>query len=363
MPLPVIDTVHGYLDYEINNGGYEAHDAFADEVSGVYESIASMVNADPSEIAIADSATRAWDMAFYGLRLGEGDRLLTTSTEYVSNWAAYLHLRDTKGVVVDVVPDTPTGEIDLEALERAIDGSVKLVTLNHVPTNSGLVNPAVEIGSIARRNGVPFLLDACQSVGQLPVDVEAIGCDMLSGTSRKYLRGPRGEGFLFVRDDFIQHVDPTFVELETATIVLPDRYELRSDARRFETWEKNYANVVGMGAAAKYAMSIGIDAIWVRIQELATRMRTGLSEVDGVMVRDIGAVQGGIVTFEVDGRLTQEVKELLSERSINVSISTPSSSPLDMHQRDIRGLIRASVHAYNSEDEVDALVEAITVMA
>ncbi|MEE8457724.1 MAG: aminotransferase class V-fold PLP-dependent enzyme [Acidimicrobiia bacterium] len=363
MPLPVIDAIHRYLDHEIGYGGYETHRAFADELDGVHDTIAELINADSSEIAISDSATRAWDMAFYSMPFNEGDRILTTTTEYVSNWAAYLHLRDTKGITIDVIPNTPTGEIDVEALELMIDGDVKLITLNHIPTHSGVVNPVVEVGGVARKHGIPYLLDACQSIGQLPLDVAEIGCDMLSATSRKYLRGPRGEGFLYVRSDFLQRLDPVFVELHTAPLVLPDRYELRNDARRFETWEKNYANVLGMGVAVQYAMGLGIDAIWERIEMLAGSARQLLGEIDGVTVRDLGALKCGIVTFEVEGRQVLEVRELLSERSINVSISTASSAPVDLRERGIEGLVRASFHAFNTEEEIGSLIEAMMAIA
>lgn len=362
MPLPVVDTILGFLDIEVRRGGYEAKEAFAGEIDGVYRSIGQLINAQPDEIALADNATRAWDMAFYGFGLGSGDRILTTSTEYVSNWAAYLHLRDTRGVIVDVVPDTPTGEIDVEALERATDGSVKLITLNHIPTNSGLVNPAAEVGAIARTHGIPFLLDACQSVGHLPVDVDAIGCDMLSATSRKFLRGPRGQGFLYVRGSMLDRITPPLVETESASVVLPDRYELHESSRRFETWEKNYATVLGLGAAVDYALAIGIGPIWERIQELAQSLRRGLDSIAGVTVRDLGAVKGGIVTFDVEGRSAHEIKTLLSEASINVSTSTSCSSPVDMHQRGLDGLVRASVHAYNSEEEIETFLGTLAAL-
>jgi len=363
MPLPVVDTIVRYLDVEVRRGGYETREVFAAEINEVYRSIALLINGEPSEIALADNATRAWDMAFYGLGLGEGDRILTTTTEYVSNWAAYLHVRNTRGVTVDVVADTAEGEIDVDALERSIDGSVKLITLNHVPTNSGLVNPASDVGAVARRHGVPFLLDACQSVGQLPVDVDAIGCDMLSATSRKYLRGPRGQGFLWVRETMLDRVTPPLVETESASIVLPDRYELHDSARRFETWEKNYATVLGLGAAVDYARDVGIDPMWDRIRYLAQIMRQGLGSIGGVTVRDLGTVQCGIVTFDLERRSAREVKELLREDSINVSTSTPSSSPVDMHERGLEGLVRASVHAYNVDDEVDAFLGAVAALA
>lgn len=362
MPIPVIDAIQRYLDHEIFRGGYETAEVLGDEIEAVYSSIAELIGAEPAEIALSDCATRAWDMALYGLGLGEGDRILTTTTEYVSNWAAYLHLRDTRGIVVQVVPDTPEGDIDVDALDASIDGSTKLVTLNHIPTHSAVVNPVEEVGEVARRHGIPFLLDACQSVGHVPVDVGAIGCDMLSSTSRKFLRGPRGEGFLFVRSDFMDRLDPVFVELHNATLITPDRYELRSDARRFETWEKNYANVVGLGAAARYALDLGMDRIWDRIRSLAATMRSALSEVPGVTMHDKGTVQGGIVMFAVDGWSSDAVKHALRARSINVSTSTRSSAPVDMNERGIDDLVRASVHVFNTEDEIDILVEAVAAL-
>jgi cysteine desulfurase / selenocysteine lyase len=362
MPTPVIDAIQRYLDYEIFHGGYETAASLADEIEGVYSSVAELIGAVPSEIALSDCATRAWDMALYGLGLGEGDRILTTTTEYVSNWAAYLHLRDTRGIVVEVVPDTPEGDIDVDALEAAIDGSTKLITLNHIPTHSAVVNPVVEVGEVARRHGIPFLLDACQSVGHVPVDVEAIGCDMLSATSRKFLRGPRGEGFLFVRSDFVNRLDPVFVELHNATLITPERYELRSDAKRFETWEKNYANVVGLGAATRYALDLGMDRIWNRIRSLAQTTRAALSDVPGVTLHDKGTVKGGIVMFAVEGWSSEAVRDTLRARSINVSTSTRDSAPFDMHERGLDDLVRASVHVFNTEDEIDALVESVAAL-
>jgi cysteine desulfurase/selenocysteine lyase len=295
--------------------------------------------------------------------LSEGDRILTTTTEYVSNWAAYLHLRDTRGVVVEIVPDAPGGEIDVDALEGMLDDAVKLISINHVPTHSGLINPAKDVGRVANEHGIPYLLDASQSVGQLPVDVREIGCDMMSATSRKFLRGPRGEGFLYVREAYIEELSPVFVELHNTTVVLPDRYELRTDARRFETWEKNFANVLGMGAAADYAMETGVPEVWERIQELGSAARDALGAIDGVEVLDRGAIKGGIVGFNVDGRPAQLVKELLGERGIHVSISTKHSSPIDMHNRDIDSLVRASFHAFNTEEELEDLLKAVTVLS
>ncbi|MFV2000257.1 MAG: aminotransferase class V-fold PLP-dependent enzyme [Acidimicrobiia bacterium] len=364
MPVPVVEAITGYLAEEATLGGYETRLKRSNEIETVYNSLANLIGAYRSEVALADNATRAWDLLFYSLKLRANDRIVTTTSEYVSNWAAYLHLRDTRGVTIAVAPDTPTGEIDVEALENMVaTGATSLVAINHMPTNGGLVNPAIDVGDVTSRYGVPFLLDATQTVGQLPIDVTKIKCDMLVGTSRKYVRGPRGVGFLYVRDGFSDALEPVFVETENAPVVLPDRFVLASGAHRFETWEKAYALVIGFGTAIDYALETGIESIWQRVESLAATLRLMLDEIDGVAVYDLGSVKGGIVTFDVEGRQTLEVRELLSERNINVSTSSVFSSPLDMHERQIDGLVRASVHAYNDDEELERLAEAIRVIA
>jgi selenocysteine lyase/cysteine desulfurase len=263
------------------------------------------------------------------------------------------------GAIIDVVPDRPTGEIDVDALAAMIDERVRLIAINHVPTNSGLVNPAAEVGAVANAHGIPYLLDACQSVGQMPVNVDEIGCDMLSATSRKFLRGLRGVGFLYVRDAMLDRLVPQTLDLSGARWDAANHYTMRSDARRFELWERSPALVLGMGAAAAYAGSIGLDAIWERVADLAASLRAELSAIPGVTVRDIGAVQGAIVTFTVDGHEAAAVKHALRDRSINVSIVTPFSARFDMEARRLPNLVRASVHYFSTDDEIARLTGAV----
>ena len=263
------------------------------------------------------------------------------------------------GAIIDVVPDRPTGEIDVDALAAMIDERVRLIAINHVPTNSGLVNPAAEVGAVANAHGIPYLLDACQSVGQMPVNVDEIGCDMLSATSRKFLRGPRGVGFLYVRDAMLDRLVPQTLDLSGARWDAANHYTMRSDARRFELWERSPALVLGRGAAATYGGSIGLDAIWERVADLAASLRAELSAIPGVTVRDIGAVQGAIVTFTVDGHEAAAVKHALRDRSINVSIVTPLSARFDMEARRLPNLVRASVHYFSTDDEIARLTGAV----
>jgi len=358
-PQPVLDTITNYVHDEARFGGYEVAEAHADDLSSVYDTVAALVGANRTEIALTDSATRAWDSVFSAMTFREGDRILTTTSEYASNVIAFLQVSQRTGASVEVVPNRSSGEIDPDALRTMIDERVRLIAMNHVPTNSGLVNPAAEIGRVAKARGVPYLLDACQSVGQMPIDVEEIGCDLLSATSRKFLRGPRGTGFLYVRRSMLDRLEPTVLDLHGARWEALDRFVVRPDARRFELWERSPALVLGMGRAAAYAMQVGLDEIWDRVTLLGSMLRAALAEVSGVTVRDVGSVQGAIVTFTVDSREANDVKAALRDQAINVSVVTPNSARFDMEDRQLPELVRASVHYFNTEREIERLVEAV----
>ena len=360
MPGQVLDALTGHLRLEAEIGGYEAAESAHDEVEHVYDAISRLIGCQRDEIAIIENATRAWDMAFYSLPFKSGDRILTSISEYASNYIAFLQIAQRTGAVVEPIPNDPSGQVSVEALERMIDKRVKLIAITHVPTNGGLVNPAMEIGKIARQADILYLLDACQSVGQMPIDVQAIGCDMLSATGRKYLRGPRGTGFLYVRRDLIEQLEPPFLDLHAATWVTKDTYEVRADARRFENWETYYAGKIGLGVAIDYALVWGMDTIWARVSNLATKLRTRLQGIPRVQVHDLGVQQCGIVTFTMDGCSPQEIRGKLEEQKINVSVSTVYSTRLDMDQRGLAGVVRASVHYYNTEEEIEHFCDSMT---
>jgi cysteine desulfurase / selenocysteine lyase len=361
-PSVVTESVIAYLRLEAEIGGYEAADAMHDQVEAVYPAIARLIGCRPDEVAVVENATRAWDMAFYSLAFRPGDRILTAHAEYASNVIAFLQVAQRSGAVVEVVDDDEHGQLSVADLRNRIEngtGEAKLVAMTHVPTQGGLVNPAEEVGAVARQAGVPFLLDACQSVGQFPVDVGRIGCDMLSGTGRKYLRAPRGTGFLYVRREFLDKLEPPFLDLHAATWTAPGSYEIRGDARRFEDWETNYAGKTGLGVAVEYALSWGLDAIGIRVAELAETLRGRLRDIDGVTVHDQGLRRGGIVTFTVDGVPSREVQQQLAAKNINTSVSPVGSARFDLPRRGLPDLVRASVHYYNNDTELDRLIGAL----
>lgn len=354
-----LDATLNHLQLEAEIGGYEAAAKAHDELEGFYPSVAKVIGAAPDEIAFVENATRAWDLAFYSLDFKPGDRILTCVSEYSSNYISYLQVAKKTGAEIVVVPDDNYGQIDLGALERAIDQHTRLVSISHVPTQGGLVQPAEAVGKIANDAGVLYLLDACQSVGQLPVDVSMIGCDFLSVTGRKYMRGPRGTGFLYAKRATTADIEPLLLDNHAAKWTEDNAYAVRDDARRFENWERYFAGVIGLKAAADQINELGMEPIWARLRELADGLRARLATLKGVRLTDLGKVKGGIVTFAVDGKDHNELKARLREQAINVTVSTQFSSRLDLKGRGLRDVMRASVHVYNTEDELDRFVSAL----
>ncbi len=359
MPAPVIAAIKDHLDLEAMHGGYEAADMSADAVSAVYTSVARLINAGGDEIALTENATVAWQMAFYAQKFQPGDRILTARTEYAANYVAFLQMARRTGVTIEVVPDDETGALDPEALAAMMDERVKLIAITWIPTNGGLINPAAAVGEIARRHGVTYLLDACQAVGQLPIDVEEIGCDLLAATGRKFLRGPRGTGFLYVRRALLDTLEPAMIDHFSAPWIEADRYALRPDARRFETWEKNYAARLGLGAAVDYALGLGLDAIKTRCLDLTNGLREELKRVPRLTLHDLGRQRAAIVSLSIDGLASEAIRSELTRQAINVSVSKPSSTLLDASARNLPTVLRVSPHYYNSEDEIDLFVDAL----
>ncbi len=359
MPEPVLAAVIAHLKLEANIGGYEAANQEERRIEGVYDSIAKLINCQRDEIAVVENATRAWDMAFYSLPLKAGDRILTACNEYASNYIAFLQMAKLRGVDIEIVENDQYGQIDINSLKEKIDDKVKLIALTHVPTNGGLINPAEAVGKVAREHKITYLLDACQSVGQLTIDVEAIGCDLLSATGRKYLRGPRGTGFLYVRKTILEQLEPPFLDLHAAEWSKRNQYEMRPDARRFENWECNVAAKLGLGEAVDYALGLGLNNIEERVNKLAEQLRTALSMIDGVKVQDLGERKCGIVTFTMSDLSAIEIKKFLASEAINVAASTLSGTRIDMENRGLSDLVRASVHYYNTEEEIARFCAAI----
>ncbi len=353
MPDPVFRAVTDYLELERNIGGYEAAAVEKNALEAFYDNFAELLGVRTDEIAFVENATRAWDMAFYALPLEPGDRVITHVTEYASSYLAFLQLAQRRGVYIDVAPSDDSGQIDLDALPALVTSRTRVINLVHVPTQGGLVNPAEEVGRFANEYGLIYVLDACQSVGQMAVNVTSIGCHILSGTGRKFLRGPRGTGFLYVSSGILDSLDPPFIDMRAATWTEDNAYEFAQGSRRFENWESFFAGRIGLAAAVDYALAIGMTAIEERIIQLAGYLRRALKEIDGVSVCDLGKRQCGIVTFVTALEEPYELARRLRAARVNISVADQSSARLDLVQRGIKNLARASVHYFNTKAEID----------
>lgn len=364
LPQPVLDAVVGHLERESRVGGYEAAAAAAGRIEALYASLARLIGARPDEIAVVDSATTAWNSAVAAFPIGAGDRIVLTRAEYGGNAIRLLRLQERTGCELVLIEDDAHGQVDLDELERELAARpVALVSLVHVPTGSGLVNPAEEVGLRCREAGVALVLDASQSVGQLPVDVDAIGCDVLVAPARKFLRGPRGVGFLYVRSSLLPRLVPMSIDLRAADWVAPDRYVMRDDARRFEQWEADIAARIGFGVAVDHALSWGLEAIAERDEQLAAGLRERMRTIPGVTVHDKGLRHGAITTCTVDGVDSTDVMGRLRDEGINTSVTVRSQAVHDLGARGLPDLLRASVHYTTTDDELDRFAAALARIA
>jgi cysteine desulfurase / selenocysteine lyase len=362
-PQPVLREVIGHLRREAEVGGYRAAAERGDALEAGYEVFADLLGCRHDEVAFTDSATRSWLSLLDSVPLGAGDRVLISEVEYGANAVALMRLAERVGVTVDLVPSDHAGALSVDALRDMLDERVKLVSLVHVPTNTGLVNPVREVADAAHEAGALVLLDACQSVGQIPLRMDTLGVDMLSGTGRKWLRGPRGTGFLAVRREVAARLWPRLVDHSGAGWETLDSYRLRDDARVYQLWECGVAERLGLIAAARYALRLGIDDIVAAVADRARRLRDGLGGLPGVQVRDIGHDHGGIVTFTVAGVAADEVKRALYDAKVTVTVSRAGSSLIDMTRRGLEAVVRASPHYFVSPAQIDEAVAAVRSLA
>nr|WP_218910391.1 aminotransferase class V-fold PLP-dependent enzyme [Nocardioides thalensis] len=365
LPAPVLAAVQAHLELEAEIGGYEASALRADAVGGFYTEMARLLGCRPENIAFASSATHAYATALSAIDFRAGDVILTTRNDFISNQIAFLSLRKRFGVEIVHAPDSPEGGVDVEALTAlARRLRPRLVAVTHVPTNSGLVQPVEAIGQVCRELDLTYLVDACQSVGELVVDVDAIGCDYLTGTCRKFLRGPRGTGFLYVSDRVLSTpAEPLFIDMYGARWTSAAAYTPVATAARFEDWEFPYASLLGCAEAARYASDVGIDVIARRTPALARTLRSALADIPGVTVLEKGRELAGIVTFTINGWQAQPFKQRLDAHAINSALSFREFAQYDFGDKDVDWCLRLSPHYYNTEAEIARVADAVGGLA
>jgi selenocysteine lyase/cysteine desulfurase len=353
-PRPVADAVFGHLQRELEIGGYEAAEEAADRIQETYGHLARLLGSSPRNVAVVENATVAFSQALAAFDFAPGDVLVTTLNDYTSNQIMYEALARRRGLEVLHAAELPEGGFDPDSLrDLARHPRCRLVAVTWIPTHSGLVQDAEAAGAISEERGVSYLLDACQAVGQIPVDVARLRCDYLAGTARKFLRGPRGLGFLYVSDRALERGDyPLGIDMRGAERTGDHGFTLAEGARRFENWEFPYALVLGMGEAARYALEVGVEEAGARAAELAAYVRQRLGSLPGVRVKDRGRRLCAIATVEVSGWDVTEVVHRLRESGVNTSASMAEDGARTP-------VVRVSPHYYNLREEVDALAAAL----
>lgn len=356
MPSIVVDAMKEYLELEEQIGGYEAANRNAETLEKFYDETARLINAKPSNIAFATSATEAYAKALSSIMFEEDDVIITTADDYISNQITFISLQKKLKVNIIRTKNLSDNELDLEDLENLIKKyNPKLIAVTHIPTNSGLIQNVEGVGRLCKQYDVLYLVDACQSVGQLAVDVEKIGCDFLSATGRKFMRGPRGTGFLYVSDKVLeQNYAPLLLDMRGADWTEFNNYELFKTAKRFESWEISYASLMGFTKALQYANNIGLNAIEHYNKGLSERLRENLRN-SGFNVWDWGKNLSSIVTFSgPDGDL-EKIQHVLKEHNVFFSVTHKNSALIDFARKNINGIVRLSPHYFNTVEEIDVV--------
>jgi selenocysteine lyase/cysteine desulfurase len=367
MPNVVTRSVLEHTQLEANIGGYEAAALKQSAISEFYEEAAKLLNCKGANLAFTASATDSYTRALSSIPFQPGDIILTDNDDFISNQIQFLSCGKRLGVKIEHIRNAPGGGVDLNDLDEKLRKfRPRLLAITHIPTNSGLVQPVMEIGKVFEaykqsvRDPLWYILDACQSVGQMKLDVGELKCDFLSATGRKFLRGPRGTGFLYVSDHALASgLEPMFIDMRGAEWIEKDVYKPRATAMRFEDWEFAYALLLGTAEAIRYCRGVGEQRIWSRIRQLSERMRTELSQIPRLRVLDRGPALGGLVTFTVQGSTPGYIVSELLKRKINVVPSYRNFAVLDFDEKGVGWAVRASPHYYNTVSEIDIFIDAV----
>jgi selenocysteine lyase/cysteine desulfurase len=364
MPRQVAESLRNYISREEREGSYELAAREDEELNRFYEFAAALLHARPENIAFTSSATNGYNLALSAIPFRAGDCVLLSSNDYPSNYISFLSLEKRFGIKFVQVRDTPSGELDLDDLRQKLKKfNPRLVSISHIPTSSGLVQPIEEIGKLVHETDSLYLVDACQSVGQIPVHAPEIHADFLSGALRKFLRGPRGAGILYVSDKALdQKLEPLFIDMHGADWVSAGKYIQKPDAGRFEEWEHSYAGLMAAKEALRYALEIGIEAIAARNRQLDLKLRAGIKRSGKYKIQDRGKEKASIITFSVSGKSPDEVKKYFYAQNINMNTVSRTSAIYDFAEKELEWVARVSPHYYNTEEEIDIFLDALDKM-
>jgi len=357
MPKVVVEKMTEYLRREEEIGGYELADLESQRVQDFYIETAKLLGTQAFNIAFTYNATDSYARALSSIPFHRGDYILTTNDDYSSNQIAFLSIQKRFGIQIERIHNLENGDLDLNHLESLLVRLKPiLVAITHIPTNSGLIQAAEEIGLLCKQYDTWYLLDACQSIGQICLDVRKIGCDFLSATGRKFLRGPRGTGFLYLSDQVIKEgLEPLFLDMHGADWIGFNEYKAKMNAKRFELWEFSYSSLIGLTAAIAYANEIGMETIENYNTRLRKSLYAGLAGNDKIQVLDKGSRTSSILTFHIQDKPLETVASILKKHKIYYSVSDKSGALIDFSRKKVEWAIRLSPHYFNTIEEINSL--------
>jgi len=361
MPRSVTEAIVDHIQLESYIGGYEASALRADAVREFYNQVGRLLNCNPSNVAFTSSATDSYSRALSSIPFKAGDVILCSNDDFISNQIHFLSLQKRLGIRIERIQNSSEGGVNLNDLDHKLKTlQPRILSITHIPTNSGLVQPVKQIGEIVSKYDTIYLLDACQSIGQMKLDVQELKCDFLSATNRKFLRGPRGSGLLYVSNKALSlGLEPLFIDMRGADWVEKDKYQTRDGAIRYEDWEFAYALVIGSAAAVEYCLKVGEERIWKRVKSLADYLRTKLSEINTLRILDRGPEVGALVTFHSKTADSNEIVQKLLARKINVVATYRNYAVVDFDEKKVTSAVRVSPHYFNMKEEIDHFVDEL----
>ncbi len=354
MTKGVVNVMQSYLEKEMILGGYQTVPFFQHEIDAFYLHASALLHTSPANIAFNFNATDAYAKAVSSIPFRSGDFILTTEDDYVSNYILFFSLQKRFGLQIVRCNTLPSGDIDMFDLEtKMLKYRPVLVSVTHIPSNSGKIQDVEQIGHLCEKYDIWYIVDACQSAGQMDIDVTKIKCDFLSATGRKFLRGPRGTGLLYVSDKALAAgLEPLLIDMRGATWDTENSYKPSGSATRFELWEANYSNILGLSEAIRYAMSIGLENIRAYNLELCQLLKEQLQTIPDIRITEEGSQTGSIVTFTSDTKTLDEYKNTLDMANISYSVGYRHFALIDFNKKNVDWVIRFSPHYFNTTDEI-----------
>ncbi|WP_454117709.1 SufS family cysteine desulfurase [Microbacterium lacticum] len=366
-PLPVLDAERDFILHS-NAAVHRGAHTLAAEATELFEDaraiVAGFVGAAPEQLVWTSGATMGLNLAAYSLgaalRLRPGDEIVTTAIEHHANLIPWQELAARTGAVLRHIPAHDDGTLDLDAASEIIGERTRIVAFTHVSNVLGIVNPVDELIALARRVGAVTVMDACQSAPHLPLDLPALGVDLAAFSSHKMM-GPYGVGGLYGRAEVLEAMPPFLTGGSMITTVTLDGAEYLPPPQRFEAGTQPIGPAIGLAAAVRYLDGIGLERIHAHERMLAERMRAGLIETPGIrLLGDAAGVERvGLWSFDVEGVHAHDAGQFLDARGIAVRVGHHCAAPL--HARfGVTASVRASTALYNTPDDVDALLDAVS---